>query len=335
MEAKNNNGISIFSFVFSLGVVLIHCGRLSPFPVVHFVLKSMICRLAVPFFLISAGYFFQKGKVEKPDYEHHYFKKQGKNYLFWSGVYLPFAIAFVKNENIPIWLYPLALLFGLAYFGVYYHLWYFPAVFTGLRWNQWWLKRVSYSTLLLIDFLLYCFGSLETYSSYFEKSTLMNVYEMYAKVFITTRNGLFYAPIFLLLGQGLYDHHQIIFSMVKSKFYLFLLLLTTIVEGIIVYKNPGYDKNFMFFLLLASPYIFGKALLVNIKASKSYYNLQKLGQHIYFLHPASIALLKYYNPELMGFPLFLSVVVVIIILEIIVTRLRFKLPKRYSIKRRE
>lgn len=55
--------IGYTQFFASLLVILVHCGRLAENNGLHFLLKSLLCRLAVPFFLLLNGYFFKKEPV--------------------------------------------------------------------------------------------------------------------------------------------------------------------------------------------------------------------------------------------------------------------------------
>lgn len=50
--------LSLFQYIASVLVILIHCQRLFEHEALHFVQKSMFGRMAVPFFLISSAYFF-------------------------------------------------------------------------------------------------------------------------------------------------------------------------------------------------------------------------------------------------------------------------------------
>jgi len=57
--------------------------------------------------------------------------------------------------------------------------------------------------LLLVLFAL---GAIETYHAYLSPSLLTDWYDAYAKLFFTSRNGLFYTPIFIYLGYFLADY---------------------------------------------------------------------------------------------------------------------------------
>lgn len=46
----NTSSISLFQYLFAIAVILVHSGRLTSYEPVHFGLKSILGRLAVPFF---------------------------------------------------------------------------------------------------------------------------------------------------------------------------------------------------------------------------------------------------------------------------------------------
>lgn len=52
--------MDLAQFVAALLVILIHCGRLVENEVLHFVLKSLLARIAVPLFLVINGYFYRE-----------------------------------------------------------------------------------------------------------------------------------------------------------------------------------------------------------------------------------------------------------------------------------
>jgi len=51
--------LSLFQYIASVLVILVHCQRLFEHEALHFIQKSMFGRMAVPFFLISSAYFFR------------------------------------------------------------------------------------------------------------------------------------------------------------------------------------------------------------------------------------------------------------------------------------
>ena len=89
----NTSSISFFQYLFAIAVILVHSGRLTSYEPLHFGLKSILGRLAVPFFIICAS-FFLKQSLGNSKKMKAYLVKIVKTYLFWSFVYLPYAWLF-------------------------------------------------------------------------------------------------------------------------------------------------------------------------------------------------------------------------------------------------
>ena len=89
----NTSSISLFQYLFAIAVILVHSGRLTSSEPVHFGLKSILGRLAVPFFIVCAS-FFLKQSLRDARKMKAYLVKIVKTYLFWSCVYLPYAWIF-------------------------------------------------------------------------------------------------------------------------------------------------------------------------------------------------------------------------------------------------
>lgn len=131
----NTSSISFFQYLFAIAVILVHSGRLTSYEPLHFGLKSMLGRLAVPFFIVCAS-FFLKQSLGNSQKMKAYLVKIVKTYLFWSFVYLPYAWLFFSSLHLPVYLFPAGILIALVYLGMCYQLWYIPAFFTGLVFGQ-------------------------------------------------------------------------------------------------------------------------------------------------------------------------------------------------------
>ena len=59
----NTSSISLFQYLFAIAVILVHSGRLTSYEPVHFGLKSILGRLAVPFFIVCASFFLKPSVV--------------------------------------------------------------------------------------------------------------------------------------------------------------------------------------------------------------------------------------------------------------------------------
>ena len=91
--------LSLFQYIASVLVILVHCQRLFEHEALHFVQKSMFGRMAVPFFLISSAYFFRVRWKQEPQAVKLtlYIKGILKVYGFWSLVYLPYALTYFQS----------------------------------------------------------------------------------------------------------------------------------------------------------------------------------------------------------------------------------------------
>ena len=64
-QSVNYAMLSLFQYVASILVILVHCQRLFPNEILHFTQKSMFGRMAVPFFLISSAFMLKSSLAKK------------------------------------------------------------------------------------------------------------------------------------------------------------------------------------------------------------------------------------------------------------------------------
>ena len=288
----NTSSISFFQYLFAIAVILVHSGRLTSYEPLHFALKSMLGRLAVPFFIVCAS-FFLKQSLGNSKKMKTYLAKIVKTYLFWSFVYLPYAWLFFSSLHLPIYLFPAGVLIALIYLGMCYQLWYIPAFLLGLFLVNQLVKHLGMVWTGLITFLLYCWGLIETYSAYLDTTSLLKGYQLYSNLFFTARNGLFYTPIFIYMGYYLYDHfHAQVFSIHRwQKLALAFGLLC--LEGIIIFQHEGIDKNFFLLLPIVTVYFVNACLRSSFLKSYDLQYLKQMSIALYFSHPIFIEWARY------------------------------------------
>ena len=288
----NTSSISFFQYLFAIAVILVHSGRLTSYEPLHFGLKSMLGRLAVPFFIVCAS-FFLKQSLGNSQKMKAYLVKIVKTYLFWSFVYLPYAWVFFSSLRLPIYLFPAGVLIALIYLGMCYQLWYIPAFLLGLFLVNQLVKRLGMVWTGFLALLLYCWGLIETYSAYLDTTSLLKGYQLYSNLFFTARNGLFYTPIFIYMGYYLYDHfHAQTFSIHRwQKLALAFGLLC--LEGIIIFQHEGIDKNFFFLLPFVTVYLVNACLRSSFLKSYDLQYLKQMSIALYFSHPIFIEWARY------------------------------------------
>lgn len=282
--------LTLVQYVLAIGVLVVHSGSLFPNPVAHFVAKSLYGRLAVPVFLVSSAYFLRQRERVWLGATVAHLKSFLPTYLKWSLLYLPYALFYFLNLNQPLYLLPVALLVALIYLGTCYQLWYLPALFLGHGLVKAGRSRWSPRVLFWVAASLYALGSIETYMGYLEGTVLGSAYQAYASIFVTSRNGLFYVPIFLLLGQALADQEKSRFLTQRPGGKLILALLVWFVEASFVYANQGLDKNFFLTLPLVAVCLVNFCLKSPWQPSWVKANLRQLAQFYYFIHPIFIEL---------------------------------------------
>lgn len=131
------------------------------------------------------------------------------------------SLRYIINLHIAWYLYPIAILLGILYIGIYYHLWYFPALFFSICILSFWKKRWSISLLTFISFLLLIIGSSESYFGYFN-DFWQNIFQTYYfSIFYTTRNFLFFGLFYVTLGYMMQKK-----QLVWKNQYNYLLIIT-------------------------------------------------------------------------------------------------------------
>ena len=288
----NTSSISFFQYLFAIAVILVHSGRLTSYEPLHFGLKSMLGRLAVPFFIVCAS-FFLKQSLGNSQKMKTYLAKIVKTYLFWSFVYLPYAWLFFSSLRLPVYLFPAGVFIALIYLGMCYQLWYIPAILLGLFLVNQLVKHLGMVWTGLITFLLYCWGLIETYSAYLDTTSLLKGYRLYSNLFFTARNGLFYTPIFIYMGYYLYDHFHAQTFRIHRWQKLALAFGLLCLEGIIIFQHEGIDKNFFFLLPFVTVYLVNACLRSSFLKSYDLQYLKQMSIALYFSHPIFIEWARY------------------------------------------
>ena len=288
----NTSSISFFQYLFAIAVILVHSGRLTSYEPLHFGLKSMLGRLAVPYFIVCAS-FFLKQSLGNSQKIKAYLVKIVKTYLFWSFVYLPYAWLFFSSLRLPVYLFPAGVLIALIYLGMCYQLWYIPAFLLGLFLVNQLVKRLGMVWTGFLALLLYCWGLIETYSAYLDTTSLLKGYQLYSNLFFTARNGLFYTPIFIYMGYYLYDQFHAQTFKVHRWQKLALAFGLLCLEGIIIFQHEGIDKNFFFLLPFVTVYLVNACLRSSFLKSYDLQYLKQMSIALYFSHPIFIEWARY------------------------------------------
>lgn len=186
--------LDAFRLAAALLVVAIHTAPLaSVSQPLDLWLTRIVARVAVPYFFMVTGYFLARKGWRGMG---RFWRRTLALYGLATALYLPLNL--YAGTGAAAWLR------GFLWEGTFYHLWYFPALLWGSL-LAWGLVRLGIKPALAAAGLLYLVGL--GGDSYFglarQVPALETLYDAIFSVTEYTRDGLFFAPLFLLLGAAL------------------------------------------------------------------------------------------------------------------------------------
>lgn len=291
-QRKEYAGIDYFRLIAALLVIAIHTSPLSGLNgTADFVLTRVLARVAVPFFLMTSGFFlFSKAGAENLSSKKLavFLKKTGLLYAIAILLYLPLNIYAGTLEE---WRHLPNLLKDIVFDGTFYHLWYLPAAILGACITWLLLKKLKLSQAFIVTLILYSIGlSGDSYYGICEKVPFLKpVYQCLFWFSDYTRNGIFFAPVFFMLGV-------LIARLVKRlplKICLtglvasFVLMLT---EGLLLHGFNIQRHDSMYLMLVPCMFFLFQSLL--FWEGKSYKYLRDLSMLLYLIHPAVIVTVR-------------------------------------------
>lgn len=296
-----------FRWIAAFLVVAIHTSPLESMnETADFLLTRVFARVAVPFFFMVTGYFVLSAK-DSGRKVLKTVKKTGIWYLLLTLLYLPVQIYKVVGESIDFSLTG-KLLKAVFFDGTYYHLWYLPALMLGLV-ITWALLRLGRRNAFVCAVILYFFGLLgDSYFGITEQIPfLKSLYGWMFQLFSHTRNGLFYAPLFLLLGYEmavLYREKEGFSG--KNASNAILCMGFMVVEGLLLHKHDFQRHDSMYLMLpFVMFHLFAYLLSEGLERQRSTFYL-KGPMLVYFLHPLVILVLRGFV-KVTGLKMFLTV----------------------------
>ncbi|MFF2889919.1 acyltransferase [Paenibacillus sp. NPDC057967] len=285
---RRYGGIDFVKLAASYLVIAIHTGPLLTYDeYADFLITGILGRLAVPFFFMASGYLlFRKLTGNGRDdlvMINRYARRVALLYLAAIIIYLPLN---VYKGDFAQGIHWLELARDIAIDGTFYHLWYLPALFIGVYIVYGLYRLLPLWALALGVCLLYAVGLMgdSYYGLAVRESHLKEVYEWMFARFDYTRNGFFFAPVFLAMGlymgkrpakaKGGYIY-PVIFLISMGLLFL---------EGILL-REAGYPRHdSMYIALLPAVYaLFGMAMGIKISSTP---RAGAIAQWIYLLHPA-------------------------------------------------
>lgn len=287
-------GIDGFRLIAAVLVIAIHTSPLEFFnPAADFILTRVAARVAVPFFLMTSGFFLLGDNCAEWGRLKKFLKKTLLIYGVSIVLYLPLNVygSYFSGDGV-FW----KILKDLIFDGTFYHLWYLPAsalggvlAFAGIR-------ALGYRKTLIVFSVLYGIGLLG--DSYYGVSEgipmLEGMFEGIFKISEYTRNGVFFAPLFMLLGgitkelsSGNGEHAE-----VKGKSAVPLRLCAAgsaaafglMLGEALLLRKLGLQRHDSMYIFLVPLMMFLFNGLIGFRGKRNKY-VSELALAVYILHP--------------------------------------------------
>ncbi len=283
MKKERTINVDVVRLIISLMVVAIHTYPLQFISDdVDFYFTRVICRICVPFFFMITGFFVISKAVDDRKVLIDYTKKMLIMYAISMVIYLPILIYTGYFKDFSLWLFIKDILFD----GYYFHLWYFPALILGTWITYFAIKKFDLKRVGVAFLVLYLIGLLG--DSYYGLSTkipfVKTFFDRIFAISFYTRNGVFYAPMFLYFGYSININK--VSDKTKIKKYLLLGIISYILmigESYILHTLDIQRHTSMYLLLLPTCYFLFKYMM-NSKTSSNKF-LRESSTWIYIMHP--------------------------------------------------
>jgi len=286
---KNYSGIDYFRFAASLLIIAIHTSPFASFSETgDFILTRVVARVAVPFFLMTSGFFL----ISRYAYDNSklwaFVKKTGIIYVAAIVIYIPVNIynSYFRMDN----LLP-NIIKDIVFDGTLYHLWYLPAAIVGAVIAWYLVRKFKYQTALIVTAALYFIGLFgDSYYGLSEKiGVLKGLYNLIFQISDHTRNGIFFAPIFFVLGGLIADNRRKI-EFKKSICGFSISLALMFIEALILHFCHLQRHDSMYIFLLPCMYFFFNIILQF--RGRRIMLLRTSSLIIYIIHPMMIVVIR-------------------------------------------
>lgn len=289
---KNYTGIDYFRFIAALLIVAIHSSPLASFSETgDFILTRIIARVAVPFFLMTSGFFLISRYTYNTEKLGAFVKKTALIYGAAILIYIPINIynGYFKMDN----LLP-NIIKDIVFDGTLYHLWYLPASIIGAVIAWYLVKKLNYPKALIVASVLYLIGLFgDSYYGITEKISCLNsLYDYIFQVTDHTRNGIFFAPIFFIIGGLIADNRpQITFGKSIWGFAVSFALMFGEAFALHHFDLQRHDSMYVF-LLPCMYFLFN--VILHFKG-KRLVTLRTTSLIIYIIHPMMIVVIRLFS----------------------------------------
>ena len=287
MREKTYSGIDYFRIIAAFLVVAIHTSPLASIDnTADFILTQVIARVAVPFFFMTSGFFLFRRTEDEGKRLAVFLKKMIMLYVIAVLLYLPLNLYHGVPEERT---YLPNLLKNIFFHGTYLHLWYLPVAIFGAAISWVLLRSLKEKGALAIGLILYIVGLFgDSYYGFAAKIPAFQAfYQAVFTFFSYTRNGLFFAPVFFILG-ALAAKRQKRYELKTCMAGLWISLALMIAEGLLLRGLMVQRHDSMYIMLLPCMiFLFQSLLMWNGRSAKG---LRNISATVYIIHPMMIAL---------------------------------------------
>ncbi len=256
--------------------------------------------MAVPVYFIISGYLFFSKPFSMQRLKHQLLRLL-KLYLAWTVVYIPIIVLKDVLDNVPPFTGAMDFIHNFIFSGSYFHLWFLPSLIFALGIVSF-IHKFKTQSVAVIAVGLFILGLL--YESYrFLVPQFEGVFEIYGKIFLTTRNGLFFGTIYVYLGY-FFTQHKIQIKRYQVAFGIAVSMFLLCIEAILMFKYREISvMNLTVFALPASVFIFifAQQQEVNVKEDKLLF-LRKLSTVLFCGHPIFTAGFTFVNEHFIFIP---------------------------------
>lgn len=295
---RNYVGIDCFRIIAALLVIAIHTSPLKSFSETgDYILTRALGRIAVPFFFISSGFFLISRYTYDNEKLKAFLKKTTVIYIAAIIIYVPVNIYngyFAADKLLP------GIIKDIAIDGTMYHLWYLPASMAGAVIAWFLVKRQGFRKAFITAAVLYIIGLFgDSYYGFIEGiPVIQGFYGLIFQVTDYTRNGVFFAPVFFILG-GITADMNCELPLVKSMYGFAAMFIMLHVEALLL-RHLGVQRHDSMYICLIPAVFFMFNILLHWKSSdksgmytrdlifKDSRILSRISLLIYIVHPLMI-----------------------------------------------
>ena len=259
---------------------------------INFLSVNVFARIAVPYFFMVTGYFLLpqyigNGRRDTGPLVNN-IKKAGLLYAAASMLYIPIGIyAGCYSQGATVATIARKIVFD----GTFYHLWYLPASIIGVLLLYLLGRKFSLRSVLCITAALYFAGLLgDSYYGLAQGIPFIGpALDAGFMVFSYTRNGIFYAPVFLAMGAWIAKTERRPDMKVSVAGFAASMSIM-LAEGSIL-RISGFQRHDSMYIALLPCMFFLFQFLLSRKGKKINL-LRDVSMWVYILHPLFIIAIR-------------------------------------------